>query len=197
MFIISDIDEGIEVLNKLDPEEVKLFFVDDSMANKAGADSVSLGSVGVHHQNLILIYNVQNIFVVNARTIRENSSYIFIWPNYTQNLLEQFLRQYPQEAKSRIYHILSPEGQKEADGMDREFLTLSKLPSVRTPVIIDKSTNSGEASMKIYAGLFDNNPLVVPFVSERGAAGGFKSYEDKRDELFHEKFDNAVRLNDG
>ncbi len=190
--VVSSIEEGVKILNNMDPHSVKLFLVDDTMASKAGVDSVSLSAVGVHHQNLILIFNVQNLFVMNSRVIRENAGFLIIWPHYTANLLDTFFRQYPYEAKRRMFQILSSEGQRESDGLDGKIISDHNLSRIRTPVIIDKTSRDGDAVMKIYAGLFDSIPLEVPFISDRVAAaggivGGFKSFEGKKEEIFKDK----------
>lgn len=163
--VASSIEEGASVLQKYMSTDVcKLFFVDDAMATKAGVDSVAMSTVGMHHQNLILIFNVQSLFVKDSRSIRENAQYMLIWGGFSREQIEMFFRSFPQEAKDTILNILSESGQADADGSDF-YLKPFGLSRLRTPVIIDKHMSSGRNSIALYNGLFDNNPMFVPYIS--------------------------------
>lgn len=167
--VCSSIEEGASALSKyMKPEQTKLFFVDDAMATKAGVDSIALSSVGTHHQNLILIFCVQNLFVKDSVTIRENAQYIVVWGGFSKNQVECFFRTYPKEAKERIFSLLSPEGQADADGPSQKILDSTGLPRIRTPIIIDKNLVGGTSSMKLYNGLFDSKPSLVSFIKVDG-----------------------------
>lgn len=182
--VCSSIEEGASSLQKyMKPEQTKLFFVDDAMATKAGVDSIALSSVGTHHQNLILIFCVQNLFVKDSVTIRENAQYIIVWGGFSKTQVECFFRQYPQEAKDRIFSLLSPEGQADADGPAQKTLEDSSLPRIRTPIIIDKNLVGGTSSMKLYNGLFDSHPAKVSFIKHDGGKQHHK-FMDAQNKIF-------------
>jgi hypothetical protein len=200
VFSANTIEEGARIMEEeMEPSEIKMFFVDDAMATKAGVDSIALAAVGTHHQNLYLIFNVQHLFVKDSRSIRENTQYLIIWPGFSLEQLIRFLGTYPEEAKDRIVSLLSSKGQKDVDDdFDADEMEGKGFEQVRTPAIIDKSMENGLASIKIYNGLFDANPLVVSMMGKNDAhkSNLHNKFDIKADEIFGDSKGDLENKND-